>query len=345
MTQVASAPADVTTRAATSRLDLIFAMRELGIVIALVALVAGTTAANTRFLSAQSVRDILLGTAIVLLLAVGEAVVVITRNIDLSVGSVLGLSAFGTASLLRDHPGVPVIGAMLYGLAIGAMCGLVNALVVRYGKVPSLVVTLGTLYVFRGLDYFWASGSQINAANLPSGFLHFGSGTVLGVPYLILVALVVLIAVGVYLRHYRSGRDLYAVGSSPEAAKLAGLRVGRRLLFAFVLSGALAGLGGVLYAARFGTVDAAAGSGFELNVVAAVVVGGVAVFGGSGSVYGAALGALLLTTIGSSLAVLNISQFWQQAVVGALILLAIGIDRAVSARVAATLLRRSSHVR
>jgi rhamnose transport system permease protein len=338
-------PVDTTAKAGPSRLDLIFAIRELGIVVALVALVAGTAAANPRFLSAQSVRDILLGTAIVVLLAVGQAVVVITRNIDLSVGSVLGLSAFATASLLRDHPGVPLIGAMLYGLALGAGCGLVNALVVRFGNVPSLVVTLGTLYVFRGLDYFWASGSQINAANLPAGFLHFGSGTVLGVPYLILVALVVLVAVGVYLRGYRSGRDLYAIGSSPEAARLAGVQVGRRLLFAFVLSGALAGLGGVLYTARFGTVDAAAGSGLELNVVAAVVVGGVAVFGGSGSVYGAALGALLLTTIGSALAVLNINQFWQQAVVGALILLAIGIDRAVAARVATALRRRSSHVR
>jgi rhamnose transport system permease protein len=345
MTQVASPAVDAAARPPRSTLDLILAVRELGIVIAFVGLVAGTTAANPRFLSAQSVRDILLGTAIVMLLAVGEAVVIITRNIDLSVGSVLGLSAFATASLLRDHHGLPVVGALAYGLALGAGCGLVNALVVRFGNVPSLVVTLGTLYVFRGLDYFWASGSQINAANLPSGFLRFGSGTVLGVPYLILVAAVVLVAVGGYLRGYRSGRELYAIGSSPEAARLAGLRVGRRLLFAFVLSGALAGLGGVLYAARFGTVDAAAGSGFELNVVAAVVVGGVAVFGGSGSVYGAALGALLLTTIGSALAVLNINQFWQQAVVGALILLAIGIDRAVSSRVAATLLRRGSHVR
>jgi rhamnose transport system permease protein len=157
---------------------------------------------------------------------------------------------------------------------------------------------------------------------------------VLGVPYMILVAVLILIVTAVFMRSYRTGRQLYAMGSNPDAAKLAGIRTGRLTLAAFVFSGALAGLAGVLYAARFGTIDAAAGTGFELNVVAAVVVGGVAIFGGSGSVQGAALGALLLTVIGSSLPVLQIDQFWQQAIVGALILLAIGADRLVSARAA-----------
>jgi rhamnose transport system permease protein len=134
------------------------------------------------------------------------------------------------------------------------------------------------------------------------------------------------------------------MGSSPQAAELAGIKVARNLLGAFILSGALAGLAGVLFAARFGTVDASAGTGYELNVVAAVVVGGVAVFGGSGTVYGAAVGALLLTAIGSALPVLGIDQFWQQAIVGSLILLAIGTDRVVAARVARRLRRRESHL-
>ena len=153
----------------------------------------------------------------------------------------------------------------------------------------------------------------------------------------------VLVVTAVVLRNYRVGRELYAMGSSPQAAR-AGRHPGRapRRSAPSCVSGALAGLAGVLFAARFGTVDAAAGTGYELNVVAAVVVGGVAVFGGSGTVWGAALGALLLTTIGSALAVLEINQFWQQAIVGALILLAIGADRLVAARVAARRCRREA---
>jgi rhamnose transport system permease protein len=257
---------------------------------------------------------------------------------------VLGLSAFTVGTLLQNDPRTPVIVALAVGATVGAVCGAVNGALVRYGNVPALVVTLGTLYVVRGITYFWAGGSQINADELPQGFLAFGNATFLGVPDLVLLAILVLVVTGVVLRNYRTGRELYAMGSSPQAARLAGIPVGRRTVGAFVVSGGLAGLAGVLFAARFGTIDAAAGTGYELNVVAAVVVGGVAVFGGSGSVWGAALGALLLTTIGSALAVLEINQFWQQAIVGGLILLAIGADRLVAARVAASLKKRGSHV-
>jgi len=337
------APSVERDRVAGSRVGFILRARELGIVLALVALIVVTAVVNPRFLSGQSIRDLVLAASIMIVLAVGQAVVVITRNIDLSVGSVLGLSAFAVGSLLQAAPGVPVVVALLVGLAFGAVCGLVNGVLVRFGNVPALVVTLGTLYVFRGIGFFWAGGQQINADELPPGFLSFGTAAVLGVPWLILIALVVVVVAGIYLRTYRSGRELYAMGSNPEAARLAGIPVGRRTLAAFVVSGALAGLAGVLFAARFGTIDADAGTGYELNVVAAVVVGGVAVFGGSGTVWGAAIGALLLTTIGSALPVLGIDQFWQQAIVGALILLAIGTDRLVAARISASLRRRESH--
>ena len=151
-----------------------------------------------------------------------------------------------------------------------------------------------------------------------------------------------LVIVGQWLRDYRAGRELYAIGSNPEGARLAGVRSGRRVLTAFVLSGMLAGLGGVLFTARFGTVDATAGTGYELTVIAAAVVGGVAIFGGTGSVYGAALGALLLGTITSSLIVLRVEAFWQQAAIGALLLIAIAFDRLVGLRVDAALRRRSA---
>jgi rhamnose transport system permease protein len=318
--------------------------RELGIVLALAALVIYTAANNPRFLSGQSVRDILLNTAILAVMAAGQAVVVITRNIDLSVGSVLGLSAFAVSTIMSDHKSLPMIVALVIGLAVGAACGLLNGILVRYGKVPALVVTLGTLYIYRGVTYSWAGGQQVNADELPSHFLNFANDSILGIPWLVLIALIVVGGVSLLMRNYRAGRELYAMGSSPQAAELAGIRVARNLLGAFLLSGALAGLAGVLFAARFGTVDASAGTGYELNVVAAVVVGGVAVFGGSGTVWGAGLGALLLTVIGSALAVLDINQFWQQAIVGALIVLAIGADRLVAVRIARGLRKKDSHV-
>jgi rhamnose transport system permease protein len=333
MTQTAP-PVLAAPTTATRTAQRWFLARELGIVIALTVLIGTTAIVNPRFLSEQSIKDQLLGATILAVMAVGQAIVIITRNVDLSVGSVLGLSAFVVGSLFSAAPGTPIPIAVLVGLALGAVCGAVNGALIAAARVPALVVTLGTLYVFRGLDYTLATGQQINAADMPLAFLKMGNAGLLGVPVLALYAVVVVTVAGFVLRSYRSGRELYAIGSDPDAARLAGLPVGRRVFFAFVTSGALAGLAGVLYAAQFGTLDANVGIGSELNVVAAVVVGGVAIFGGSGSVYGAALGALLLTTIGAALPVLGVNPFWQRAAVGALILAAIGLDRALAVRVA-----------
>jgi rhamnose transport system permease protein len=323
-------------------LDLVLRFRALGLLLALAVLVAATASVNARFLSGQSIRDLLFAAAVTVLLACGMTTVVLTRGIDLSVGSTLGLAAYLTADAMSG--GLPAPLAVLIGVLVGLACGAVNGAIVHFGKVPPLVATLGTLYVYRGIVYFTAGGSRVNASDLPGGFLDFGSGTLLGIPYLFLIAAAVLAVVAVYLRDYRSGRDLYALGSNPEAAALAGIPAGRRLIHAYALSGALAGLGGVLYAARFGTVDASAGYGLELDVVAAVVVGGVAIFGGSGTVLGAALGAVLLTVIDNALPVLSIPPFWQQAIVGALILAAIALDRLVALRAARALRKKGSHV-
>jgi rhamnose transport system permease protein len=328
-------------RSGSRLVEVAFRVRELGILAALALVVVVTTAVNPRFLSVQSIRDLLLNASIIALLTVGQTLVVVTRNVDLSAGSVLGLTAFMTGTLFVGRPGLPVVAAVAAGVLVGVACGAVNGAVTAVGKVPSLVVTLGTLYVFRGVDYAWAGGRQINAADLPDSLLTLGSGRFLGVPYLVAIT-VVLVAVAAFaLRSYRSGRELYAIGSNPEAAVLAGIPVGRRLFGAFVLSGAVAGLAGVLFTARYGTVDATAGTGFELQVIAAVVVGGVAIFGGSGSVVGAALGALLLSTIGSAIVVLRVPSFWQQAIVGALLIGAIALDRLLALRIAAALRQRS----
>jgi rhamnose transport system permease protein len=321
--------------------ELVLRVRELGIIGALALLVAVTAILEPRFIHADSLRNLALNASIFAILAVGQTLVIITRNVDLSVGSVLGLSAFFAGDLLSKHPGLALPVVFVLGIALGAACGLFNGILVTWGQVPALVVTLGTLYAFRGLAFLWTNGRQVNAETLPDPFLNLGSDSVAGVPILVLIALVIVAVVGQWLRDYRPGRELYAIGSNPEGARLAGVRSERRVLAAFVLAGALAGLGGVLFTARFGTVDATAGVGYELTVIAAAVVGGVAIFGGTGSVYGAALGALLLTTITSSLIVLKVPAFWQQASIGALLLLAIALDRLVAVRVETTLRRRS----
>jgi len=307
--------------------------RELGIVLALALLFGVTAAANPRFLSGQSLRDLLLGATILTVLAIGQTLVIVTRNVDLSVGSILGLTAFATGKLFLAAPDTPILVAIAVGAALGAVCGVVNGGLVAAARVPALVVTLGTLYIYRGIDHWWAAGQQINAVDMPRAFLRLGTATVAGVPVLALVAVAVVVVAGWCLSAYRSGRELYAIGSDPDAARLSGIPVGRRVFLAFVANGALAGLAGVLHAARFGTLDATVGTGLELQVIAAAVVGGVAIFGGSGSVYGAAVGALLLTTIGTSLAVLRVNPFWQRALVGLLILAAIGLDRVLAVRI------------
>jgi rhamnose transport system permease protein len=278
------------------------------------------------------------------LLALGETMVVISRNVDLSIGSVLGLSAYLSAGLFGAHPGIPIPVVFLAGLGIGLACGVANGLMVSIGKVPSLVVTLATLYIIRGIDILIVGGNEVVAQTLPNAFIQIPKANIAGIPYLAIAIAAVVGAGAYYLRSFRSGRELYAIGSNPEAARLAGIPVGRRVFTAFAASGAIAGVAGVLWAAQYQTIDSTAGTGYELQVIAAVVVGGVAIFGGSGSAVGAAIGALLLNTINSALYVLGISPFWDQAIAGFLLLVAIALDRAISVRLAAALRRRSSGV-
>lgn len=314
-----------------------FRIRESGIIVVLAVFVAVTASVQPRFLNITNIQFILINTTVFALLALGETMVVISRNYDLSVGSVLGLSAYLSANLFGQHHGIPIVAVFLAGLGIGLACGLLNGIMVSAGRVPSLVVTLATLYIFRGVDILIVGGKEVVASSLPSAFLDIPKATVFGIPDLA-IAIAVVIGIGAYyLRSFRSGRELYAIGSNPDAARLAGIPSGRRIFTAFMVSGAIAGVAGVLWAAQYGTVDSTAGTGYELQVISAVVVGGVAIFGGSGSAVGAALGALLLNTISSALYVLGISPFWDQAIWGFLLIVAISVDRFISVRLTAAL--------
>jgi rhamnose transport system permease protein len=316
-----------------SRTGSLLRARELGIAIVIVIVFGLTTLHNHAFASEHSVQQLLAGAALVALLGVGETLVIVTRNVDLSVGSVLGLSAYLVGDLFVHYPHMPVILGFVTGTAIGAGIGAINGLITTVTRVPSLVVTLAALYIVRGVDAVIVNGKQTDPTSIPRSFQAVGYETIFGVPWLAVVVAVVIAITGYAMRSFRSSRDLYAIGSNPDAAALAGLPVGRRVFTAFVVSGALAGLGGALFLAEFATINATGGTGYELLVISAVVVGGVAIFGGSGTVLGAALGALLLNTINQALVASRISSFWNQAIAGALLLGAIAFDRWLGLRV------------
>jgi rhamnose transport system permease protein len=337
----AGAPPGSGSRRLTER---VFRIREFGIIAVLLVFVAITTSIQPSFLNQQNLQFLLINTTVYALLALGETMVVVSRNVDLSIGSVLGLSAYVSASMFGHHPGIPILLVFLIGLGIGLACGMANGFMVAVGRVPSLVVTLATLYIIRGIDILIVGGNEVTAQTLPNSFTNIPRATVAGIPYLA-IAIAVVIGIGAYyMRAFRSGRELYAIGSNPEAARLAGIPVGKRIFTAFTASGAIAGVAGVLWAAQYQTIDSTAGTGYELTVISAVVVGGVAIFGGSGSAVGAAVGALLLSSINSALNVLGFPQLWLEAIAGFLLLLAITLDRIISVRLMTALRRRSPGV-
>lgn len=317
--------------------------RETALFVVLLVLIACTGLARPQFLNLQNLRDVLLNVSIVALLTAGMTVVMLMRHIDLSVGSVVGISAYGVGCLFVAFPHLPVFIALAAGIGIGLLAGSINGALVALGRVPSLVATLSTLYIFRGADYAWVSGGQINASSLPDAFSKLATGSVFGIPTLALIAAIVLAGLALYLKQYRGGREYYAIGSNPEAARLAGIQVERRVMAGFLISGAIAGLAGALWLARFGTVDASTAKGIELQVVAAAVVGSVAITGGAGTILGATLGALVLGVISIALVVLRISPFWEQAIQGALIVAAVAIDTLLARSLAQRMMRKRDH--
>jgi rhamnose transport system permease protein len=305
-------------------------IRELGLLSVLLLIIIIVSIQVPLFLTVSNIEQILLSVAILAIVAVGETLVVLTRSVDLSVGSMVGFTAFLAADLFKQQPGTNLVLAILLGCAVGLALGALNGLIVTVGRVPAIIVTLGTLYVYRGLDFVVAGGTQVSASDVPDSYLNLATARIglfgVGVPALIVFAAAIALIFAYLLHSTRSGRQLYAIGSNPEAARLVGIRSDLLVFGTFVLSGLLCGFAGVLWGARFATVDATAATGLELQVVAAVVVGGVNIFGGSGTIMGAVLGAIVLGTIDDALNLLRLSQFWLQAIDGAAILVAVTLD-------------------
>jgi len=334
--QVASCdePAAAPSRQSIARVFLhhVFTRRELGLLVAIAAVMIPVSAMNPRMVSSSNLVALSMDGALLFIVAVAQMLVLITRNIDLSVASVIGLAAYVSADALRDYPGLNIALALALASAVGLVCGLVNGLVVTFGRVPAIVVTLGTLALYRGLDSLIAHGKQISADQVPAAWLDLTSRSFFGLPGVAILAAGVLLVFAFALRYLSVGRELFAIGSNPDGARLIGIKVQTRVLGAFACAGLLAGFDGALWASRYATIDARVASGFELTVIAAVVVGGVAIRGGSGTIVGVAFGCLTLLVIRNGLTLVRVDPLWLQAVYGLVILIAITIDALVGAR-------------
>lgn len=312
-------------------ITFVMRMREVGVLAFLVVLAVLFSALTTRFWSIQNLTTVASSAAILAIVACAQGIVLLTRNLDVSVGSIMGFAGYLTADFAANHPATTPAAIVAVALAIGGGLGLINGLLVAYGKVPALIATLGTMSLYRGLTYIYAHGQEVTSSRLPHWMLTSVDARVRGLPVLVLVAAAVVALAAVFLARYPLGRRIYAVGSNPLASFFFGLRAERIVLLAYVLCGFLCGAAGLLYAARVGTVTVVLASGWEMAALAAAVIGGISVSGGSGTVLGAALGAVVLATIDNGLVLLAVPEFWRMFIQGSAIVGAVAADAVIAA--------------
>lgn len=289
-----------------------------------VALLIGIVALRfPGFATRQSLAGVFNDSAILIILALGQMAVILTRCIDLSMASNLALVGMITAMINSAWPAFPIPGLVVLAIGIGAVLGGVNGLLVWKAGIPPIVVTLGTLTIFRGLIFLLTDGQWVNAHEMSASYKALPRATLFGIPVLSWTAIVVIAGMAVFLSRHAAGRAMYAAGGNPDAAVYAGIDTGRMRALAFVVAGGLAGLSGYLWVSRYAVAYVDVAGGFELDVIAACVIGGISIAGGVGTVLGCVLGALFLGVIKNALPVVNISPFWQLAISGAAIIIAV----------------------
>ena len=278
------------------------------------------------FLTGSSMANLLTDGTLLIMLALTQMFVIVTRGIDLSVASNLALSGMMSALLASKHPELPLVAVILVAVAIGLVLGLVNGWLIGVLELPPIVVTLGTMSVYRGLVFVLSGGAWVSSHQMPADFVAFPLARLLGVTHLVWIAAVAVLLTWYLARYTRFGRDLYAIGNEPHSARYIGIPTARRLLWTYGLSGAMAGLCGYLWVAKYAVAYTEIAYGFEFTVIAACVIGGINIAGGVGSVAGAVLGALFLATINNALPIVKVSPFWQSALTGVVILTAVLIN-------------------
>lgn len=300
----------------------LFERRETWLAAAIVALVALVSTRFAGFAHPSNLVLVFNDTSLLIILALGQMAVILTRSIDLSMASNLCFTGMAVAMLNAAAPEVPVPLLILLALAIGLALGALNGLLVWKLGIPAIVVTLGTLTIYRGATFVLSGGAWVNADQMSPAFIGFQRAQILGLPVLSWTA-VLVVALFLLMTRTALGRSIYAVGVNPTASVYAGIDVGRTKFIAFCISGLAAGLAGYLWISRYVIASVEVANGFELNIIAACVIGGISIAGGIGSVAGAVLGALFLGIIASALPVAGISPFWQMAISGGAIILAV----------------------
>jgi rhamnose transport system permease protein len=307
--------------------------RELALFGFIALLIVVISLQSSSFLTLTNFRDILVDISVLAMIGLAQGTIIITRGIDLSVASMLALTAMMVSFVIRAYPQTPVVLCVLLGIGLGGVLGSLNGIIIALGNVPPIIATLGTLSIYRGLVFLYSNGSWINAFQMPLSFKQLAKGSPLILPNIVIVAAVVAVLFYIFLQHTRPGRDIYALGTNPEAARVAGIRTQQVTFMVYAISGLVCGLAGVMWASRFEAAQTNTALGFELQTVAAAVIGGVSMLGGVGTVPGVLLGALILGIINNGLTLSPISPFWQLAVQGFLILLAVVSDATIQQRV------------
>lgn len=292
------------------------------------------------FLSASNLNEMMRETSMLMIVSIGMMIVIVSGGTDLSVGSVMGLAGMISVLVLRDHPQTPVICVFLIGIGVGMICGIITGFVVSKLRIAPLIGSLGTCDIFRGVIYLFSKGEWVSQVDMTDSFLAFSTNRFLGINYMVWIAILVGIFGIVFMGHTRFGRNLYAIGSNPASAKISGIKTERDRWIAYIISGMIAGLAGVMWVCKYACAQGTTATGFELNVIASVVLGGVAISGGSGSVYGVLLGALLFGILSNILPLIQISSFWQRAIRGAVILISVIVNAIVTRRASYQALKR-----
>ncbi len=300
--------------------------RDASLIILILLLMIVVTLRAPGFSSVKNIERIINDTSILIMVSIGQFFVILTGGIDLSVGSVIGLSGMAASMVNQYHPGVPAVFILLIGMAIGLVLGLLNGVAVAYGKVPPIITTLGTMSIYRGMTFVISKGQWVTAHEMTESYMNLPHGNFLGISNLIWWGVIVSAIMYYFSRYTKSGREIFAIGGNKVAAKFVGVNEKKINMLIFAMSGLLAGIGGVMWTSRFAAAVNETATGFELQTVAACVIGGVSIAGGSGAVPGVILGALFLGIINNALPVINLSPFLQMFIQGAIVLIAMLIN-------------------
>jgi rhamnose transport system permease protein len=314
--------------------------REMGLLVFIVIVCVLIQFRNKEFLTLGNLQSLLTNTAILSILSVGMMMVLLTGGIDLSIGATMALSGMITALTVSANPTVPTFILILEGILIGTVAGaLVGILIAKFSILP-IIASLGLMNVIRGLTYLVSGGQWVSAYQMPAYFKNFATGSIFGLNHLVAIAIVIYIVYYYFINFSRTGRRIYAVGSNPEAAAVIGLPKMRITWLVYVLMGALSGLAGVLWVAKFASAQGDTAIGYEMNVIASCVLGGVSVSGGRGKVLGLVLGVVLFGILANALPLIKVSPFWQQAIQGFVILAAVVMNVVIKRNNDRIMLRR-----